>query len=978
MLRVFATRPGNVRSVKRLLVFTIAWVMLTLGFPAFVSGQGSTVTLTYTPSSENFPNPERGFLRSPHPPLWLGTERSPLQEATLRSYRNEGISLVRAMYVIDEFRDSPLPQATLDAIAADFAAVRAAGIKIIPRFAYSFPCVGALEPCGPENFGQTDVPLSRVLEHLSQLRPILHAHADVIAFMEMGFVGPWGEWHSSTNGLVGSGNTTNASSSAVIDAVLGALPGRRMAALRYPYQKQSLFGSVPLTSATAFSGTPQARIGAHNDCFLANATDGGTYSNPYPPFGAQPELFKTYLSEDNRYVPQTGETCSFAAEAQPFIQCTNALADLARLRWSALNIDYQPQVIDLWRQQGCFAEIARRLGYRFRLVEAVIPQQSPAGGVLSMRLSIANDGFASPYNPRAVELVMRHRVTGRVHLSPVNADPRFWSPGETRTIDLRAIVPFSASPGRYDLFLNLPDPELPLRGRPEYSIRFANAGIWEASTGYNSLQASLEIGPPLPDRDSDGLPDEWEIRFGFSPDSSVSGHGASGDPDGDGVANLAEYQSGTDPTLSNVWNLPEGATGFFTERIAIANPGSDPATFTVTYLPENGSPTSATYDLGPLSRRTITVNDIAGLSNAAVSAVATTTLGGVVVERTMLWDRRDGSHYGGHTGKAIAQARTTWYLAEGEANFFETYILLANANGSAATVTLSFLLENGNTITHTRSVGANSRVTIYANEVPGLRGNAFSTTVTSNTPITVERAMYFGNAVRTFDGGHETAAVPAPATSWFVAEGRTGPFFDMYLLLANPGLVPSVATVTFLLPDGRTVVESRTLSPTSRTTIHVDSVQGLADTDVSASITATEPIIVERAMYWPDPFTSWYEAHSSSGVTATGTKWVLAEGEVGGSLGFETYILLANPSSSAATVTVTFLRESGAPLAITRAVPANGRLTVSAAEVPLAAGERFGVLIDSTQPVAVERALYWNGGGQFWGAGTNETGVRIR
>ena len=29
-------------------------------------------------------------------------------------------------------------------------------------------------------------------------------------------------------------------------------------------------------------------------------------------------------------------------------------------------------------------------------------------------------------------------------------------------------------------------------------------------------------------------------------------------------------------------------------------------------------------------------------------------------------------------------------------------------------------------------------------------------------------------------------------------------------------------------------------------------------------------------------------------------------------------------------------------------------------------------------PIVVERAMYWNGGGEFWGGGTNETGFRIR
>ena len=40
--------------------------------------------------------------------------------------------------------------------------------------------------------------------------------------------------------------------------------------------------------------------------------------------------------------------------------------------------------------------------------------------------------------------------------------------------------------------------------------------------------------------------------------------------------------------------------------------------------------------------------------------------------------------------------------------------------------------------------------------------------------------------VRLVEGGHESAGVPAAATSWFHAEGATGSYFDTYLLVGNP------------------------------------------------------------------------------------------------------------------------------------------------------------------------------------------------
>ena len=339
--------------------------------------------------------------------------------------------------------------------------------------------------------------------------------------------------------------------------------------------------------------------------------------------------------------------------------------------------------------------------------------------------------------------------------------------------------------------------------------------------------------PAATDGNGNGLADAWETKYG------VSNPGA--DDDGDGVPNLAEYQAGTHPRLSNTWTLPEGATGFFAERIALANPDSTPADVTLTFLrPAPGTPITRSYSLLPFGRTTVDVNAVAGLGQADVSTVITANTGGVVAERTMFWGDQ---FYGGHTGKAIERTGTTWYLAEGAANsFFTTFVLLANPGSTPATATVTFLLEPSGTFTKSYSVPANSRVTIYTNEVQDanggrpLNGRSFSTQVTSTAPIAVERSMYFTNA-RVWNGGHEAAAVPAPRTNWYVAEGATGSFFSTFLLLANPNGSPTTATIRYLLPGGQVVTRTQNLAAQSRTTISVNDV--VPNTDVSMDVSAT-------------------------------------------------------------------------------------------------------------------------------------------
>ena len=119
---------------------------------------------------------------------------------------------------------------------------------------------------------------------------------------------------------------------------------------------------------------------------------------------------------------------------------------------------------------------------------------------------------------------------------------------------------------------------------------------------------------------------------------------------------------------------------------------------------------------------------------------------------------------------------------------------------------------------------------------------------------------------------------------------------------------------------------------------------------------------------------------NSFGVTATGRHWGLAEGRTGGTLAYETYILLSNPGTTDAEVTLTCLRRSGLPLAKTFTVPKASRLNVATGVGgPLAelADEEFSAIISSTEPIAVERAMYSTTGGLTWSAGTNASATRM-
>jgi hypothetical protein len=336
--------------------------------------------------------------------------------------------------------------------------------------------------------------------------------------------------------------------------------------------------------------------------------------------------------------------------------------------------------------------------------------------------------------------------------------------------------------------------------------------------------------------------------------------------------------------------------------------------------------------------------------------------------------------YGAHTEQAVGGTALDWYFAEGAQGFFSTYLLLANPQTAANNATVTYLRENAPAIVRTYPLAAKSRFTVDAGADPELVGRSFGMRVTFDQPGVAERAMYFG-ADPLWTGGHESAGVTAPSTTWFLAEGATGSFFETFILIANPNDFPSDVTVTFLPSTGVAVEKQFSLPALARRTINIEAEDpALANAAVATSVSASEPIVVERAQYWPDPAPQWYEAHNSFGVTSTRRKWGLAEGRAGGPEVYQTYILIANPYSDTAHVTITFLRESGAPFDKTFTVEPHSRFNVdtgSGTLVPELTDERFGAIVASDAYIAVERAMYSNANGQVWAAGTNATAVPI-
>lgn len=435
------------------------------------SAKDGMVKVKFTPTDEQFANPERGMYSGTG---FSSESQTPISLNALKAGRAENRTLYMLEFWLKDFFESDISENYLQLIRKNLAVYREGGAKCILRFGYSD---GIRDLSKPYESGPFDPTEECVLRHIEQLKPILQEYSDVIFVLQAGFIGCWGEWYYTNNFVAGPQTAEDYQPRKhVCDALLDALPTDRQVELRTPTYKMKMYGyslADTITRAEAHQPTTKARLAGHNDCYLASSTDQGTFSTPSE---------KEYWKAETKYTIMGGETC----ELSNFCKCDNTLKSMADQHFTYLNISYNKEVIRYWTKNECYDEIKTRLGYRLALTEASFTSAPVAGQPFRVVLKINNEGFASVMNPRDAELVLASTDGTTVKTFKLNSDPRFWMPGTITEVDQTIDLPEGLS-GEYTLSLNLPDPCETLRSNPMFSIRLANKDIWDDTTGFNKL-----------------------------------------------------------------------------------------------------------------------------------------------------------------------------------------------------------------------------------------------------------------------------------------------------------------------------------------------------------------------------------------------------------------------------------------------------------------------------------------------------------
>jgi Tol biopolymer transport system component len=315
------------------------------------------------------------------------------------------------------------------------------------------------------------------------------------------------------------------------------------------------------------------------------------------------------------------------------------------------------------------------------------------------------------------------------------------------------------------------------------------------------------------------------------------------------------------------WYLAEGATGStYSLYYLLQNPGDTDTEATVTYLlPTPQAPIVKTYPVAAHTRVTIDVRGEApALAHAEVSAKIT-SVQPLVVERSLYMSTPTQPFAAGHDGAGIAAPATRWFLAEGATGFFDEYVLIANADASAAQIKVTYLLEAGQSFSESFQVAGNSRYTVdVKSRDPRLLSTPVSVIVesTNSVPVVVERAMWWPHG--NWYEASLSAGVTGAGTKWAFAEGQEYSYADRripgmsvkiqtYVLIANTDPTHSgTATITLLRESGAPLTATVPILANERTTVDIGAkFPDAANAFLFGIIVESDgvPIVAERAIY---------------------------------------------------------------------------------------------------------------------------------
>lgn len=295
--------------------------------------------------------------------------------------------------VVNGVEDIPLTQKALENIDQMLSVYQKKKKNVIIRFAYD------------KNFeGKKDQEpsVNMMIQHITQLSPILTKYNIVLTAIEVGMVGPWGEMHSSK---IATAETINLLMKAFIEKTSNIPILVRTPKMIYNYLNITI---KDIDSTIIKPGAPEYKLGLFNDGYLGSSSDLGTYSN------RTKEI--PWLAHQTNHLPFGGEVTMPDSTLHDIDKC---LPEMHQIHLSYLNNDWNDQVVQVkWKKsnytescgnntiyynQSAFTYIQNHLGYRFVLEKSIFTYSS-SYSLINITLTLKNVGFGNLNRKKNVSL----------------------------------------------------------------------------------------------------------------------------------------------------------------------------------------------------------------------------------------------------------------------------------------------------------------------------------------------------------------------------------------------------------------------------------------------------------------------------------------------------------------------------------------------------------------------------------------------
>ncbi|MCQ2821451.1 MAG: DUF4832 domain-containing protein [archaeon] len=436
---------------------------------------GESTTLTPKGETNQFVmNPDQGM----YGPLIVNLTEQGLTNQTFYDVEQVyhcRISIAPYSKVNNGKADIPFSENALNYLRGYLNKIRAENRNAIVRFAYD----------GFNGKNNTECEISMIQTHIKQLGPVLNEYKDVIVAIEAGFLGPWGEMHSSKI-------ATPENKNIVFDTWLKNTDKIPVLA-RTPLALFHYCGKETLEEMQDVHFDPsdiKYYLGIFNDGMFATDDDYGTFR-----FDRAGEI--KWMGGQNDHLPYGGE-CVYR-DAPDCMKIKNAIPEMYIEHMSYMNMDFDEDVFYEWKKEkynstisghsifdgvNGYEFIKAHLGYRIVATKITINKES-TGNKFKADIELKHNGYGFVNKVKNLGLVYVD-TEGNILLEENNLGTYT---GNATLISVKGNLPDMTKD--YSAYLRLYY-EI-TGGVVKYAIRFANEGIFNEKA-YGNLIFNVKDG----------------------------------------------------------------------------------------------------------------------------------------------------------------------------------------------------------------------------------------------------------------------------------------------------------------------------------------------------------------------------------------------------------------------------------------------------------------------------------------------------